>query len=189
MAADAGATVAALDRARAVFRRQIEASGGRVIDMAGDSVLAVFDTAAGAVDAALTVQKSLEAASASLTEERRMRVRIGVHLGDVIEKPDGTVYGDGVNIAARLQSLAAPGGITISEAVHGTVKNAAMYDDQGSHKVKNIAEPIHAFAVRIGSASRARPAHRRGLAVALAASVVIVLAGTLAWQQPRSRLS
>src|SRR5258708_34365576 len=110
MAADAGATVAALDDARAVFRQRIEASGGRVIDMAGDSVLAVFDTAAGAADAALAVQKALEAASASITEERRMRVRIGVHPGDVIEKADGTVYGNGGNVAAHLQAKAWPGG-------------------------------------------------------------------------------
>src|SRR5260370_22235020 len=85
MAADAGATVTALDDMRAVFRREIEANHGRVVDMAGDSVLAVFDTAAGAVNAALAVQKALEAASAAIIVDRRMRVRIGVHLGDVIE--------------------------------------------------------------------------------------------------------
>src|SRR5258708_19300287 len=87
MAADAGATVAALDDARAVFRQRIEANGGRVIDMAGDSVLAVFDTAAGAVDAALAVQKALEAASASIVEKPRMRVRIRLHPGRVMGKP------------------------------------------------------------------------------------------------------
>ena len=149
MAADAGATVAALDRARAVFRRQIEASGGRVIDMAGDSVLAVFDTAAGAVDAALTVQKSLEAASASLTEERRMRVRIGVHLGDVIEKPDGTVYGTGVNIAARLQAKAWPGGLCMSETLYDSVKHQVALNAQfaGRQRLKNIEEPVAIWQV------------------------------------------
>ena len=121
MAADEHATVAALDAARAVFRAQIEAHQGRVIDMAGDSVLAVFDTAAGAVAAALAIQASINPLADAAPEDRRMRFRIGVHLGDVIEKADGTVYGDGVNIAARLQALAEPGGITVSDAVRGAV--------------------------------------------------------------------
>ena len=89
--------------------------------MAGDSVLAVFDTAAGAVTAALDVQEELERAATSVPADRRMRFRIGVHLGDVIEKADGTVYGDGVNIAARLQALAEPAAIAVSEAVRGAL--------------------------------------------------------------------
>ena len=86
--------VAALDAARAVFRSQIEASHDRVIDMAGESVLAVFETATGAVLAALAVQGQLN--GDRNPEDRRMRFRIGVHMGDVFEKPDGTIYGDGV---------------------------------------------------------------------------------------------
>jgi predicted ATPase/class 3 adenylate cyclase len=144
MAADAGATVAALDDARAVFRQRIEASGGRVIDMAGDSVLAVFDTAAGAVDAALAVQKALEAASASMAEDKRMRVRIGVHLGDVIEKPDGSVYGNGVNIAARLQAKAWPGGLCLSQSLYDSVKDQVALNARfaGRQRLKNIDEPV-----------------------------------------------
>ena len=78
-----------------------------------------------------------------------MRFRIGVHLGDVIEKADGTVYGDGVNIAARLEGLAEPGGIAISDAVRGAVKNrvSAAFADLGEQSVKNIAEPVRAYAV------------------------------------------
>jgi adenylate cyclase len=102
MAADERATVASLDTSRAVFRSQIEANQGRVIDMAGDLVLAVFETATGAVLAALAVQQELNASSGAVSEDRRMSFRIGVHMGDVIEKAYGTVYGDGVNIAARL---------------------------------------------------------------------------------------
>jgi adenylate cyclase len=94
-----------------------------VIDMAGDSVLAVFDAVASAVNAALAIQPKLAALSAQLVESRRMQFRVGVHLGDVIEKLDGTVYGDGVNIAARLQALAEPGGIIVSQAVQGAVLN------------------------------------------------------------------
>ena len=117
MAADEAATVAALDSARAVFKSQIESHQGRVIDMAGDSVLAAFETAAGAVTAALAAQQALHASSSSVPENRRMHFRIGVHLGDVMEKADGTVYGDGVNIAARLERLAKPGGVSVSDAV------------------------------------------------------------------------
>ena len=119
MTRDERATVAALDAARDDFRAAIETNNGRVVDTAGDSVLAVFETAAGAVGAALDVQRVLNAKSVEVSKDRRMRFRIGVHLGDVIEKPDGSVYGDGVNIAARLQALALPGGITVSDAVRG----------------------------------------------------------------------
>jgi len=144
MAADAGATVAALEEARAVCREQIAAQGGRVVDMAGDSVLALFESAASAVDAALAVQKALEAASQSAAPERRLRMRIGVHLGDIIEKPDGTVYGHGVNLAARLQAKALPGGICMSETLYESVKEkltgAARY--AGRQRLKNIEEPV-----------------------------------------------
>jgi len=150
MATDERATVAALDAARQVFRDRIEANQGRVIDMAGDSVLAVFETAIGAMTAALAAQAELQRTSLDLPEERRMRFRIGVHLGDVFEKADGTVYGDGVNIAARLEGLTEPGGITISDAVRGAVRGklSASFLDQGEQLVKNIAHPVRAFSVR-----------------------------------------
>src|SRR4051812_1407265 len=149
MAADAGATVAALEEARALFRREIEAHAGRVVDMAGDSVLALFDSAAGAVQAALAVQKALDGRSAGTPEEQRMRLRIGVHLGDVIEKSDGTIYGHGVNVAAHLQSKASPGGVCMSEALYQSVKErvplAARY--AGRQRLKNIDEPIALWQV------------------------------------------
>ena len=113
MAADERGTVAALDAARNVFKSRIESCQGRVIDMAGDSVLAVFETATGAVTAAINIQKEINSSANAASEDRRMRFRIGIHLGDVIEKADGTVYGDGVNIAARLEGLAESGGITV----------------------------------------------------------------------------
>jgi adenylate cyclase len=157
MAADERATVAALDAARAVFRGQIEANAGRVIDMAGDSVLAVFETAAGAVSASLGVQQALAASASATPEDRRMRFRIGIHMGDVIEKADGTVYGDGVNIAARLEGLAEPGGVTVSDAVHGAVRGkvATNFADQGEQQVKNIAYPVRAF--RLTGAAQSAP--------------------------------
>ena len=153
MAADEMATVAALDAARIVFRSQIESHQGRVIDMAGDSVLAVFETAAGAVNAALALQKEFASSAEKTPDDRRMRFRIGVHLGDVIEKPDGTIYGDGVNIAARLQASAEPGGIMVSSVVQEAVRDhvAANFEDEGEHEVKNIARPVHVYRVNIGT--------------------------------------
>ncbi len=167
MAADESSTVAALDAARRVFRGQIEANQGRVIDMAGDSVLSVFELATSAVSAALAIQKALDAASSVLPEERRMRFRIGVHLGEIIEKTDDTVYGDGVNIAARLEGLCEPGGITVSDAVYGAVRGkvAARFADQGEQQVKNIAYPVRAFKVTPeGQAASAPAAATRPLA-------------------------
>ncbi len=150
MGSDECGTVAALDSARAVFRSEIAAHRGRVVDMAGDSVLAVFDSAAGAVDCALAVQGALGEAASAVAESCRMLFRIGIHLGDVQEKDDGTIYGDGVNIAARLEGLADPGGIAVSESVLGVVKRrvAASFDDLGEQPVKNIAEPVRAYRVR-----------------------------------------
>jgi len=144
MAADARATVAALDETRAVFRREIEVNQGRVVDMAGDSVLAVFSNAGEALDASLAVQRALDAASAGVVEERRMRVRIGVHLGEVIEKSDGTIYGHGVNVAARLQARSAPGGLCMSQTFYDSVRERLPTEAQfaGSQRFRNIEEPI-----------------------------------------------
>ena len=135
MAVDERKTVTVLDAARAVFRTQIESNQGRVIDMAGDSVLAVFEIATGALSAALEIQQRLGDA---------LKFRIGVHLGEIIEKPDGTVYGDGVNIAARLQALAEPGRIAVSDAVKGAVgrRVPAEFVDRGEQTVKNIPNAV-----------------------------------------------
>lgn len=153
-------TIELLDAARAAFRARIESSQGRVVDMAGDSVLATFETAAGAVTAALEIQRELRALGAGQPESRRLRFRIGVHLGDVIEKPDGTIYGDGVNVAARLQALAEPGGVTVSDVVCGAVRDRvpAAFDDHGEHSVKNIARPVHAYRLRAEALAGETPA-------------------------------
>jgi adenylate cyclase len=158
MADDERATVAALDEARGVFRRIIESNQGRVVDMTGDSVLAIFETATGAVSAAVTIQQELGSAAEALLENRQMRFRIGVHLGDVMEKADGTVYGDGVNIAARLESLAEPGGTAVSEAVRAAQRNRLLtgFEDLGEHVVKNIPHPVHAYRVTLGGAEENR---------------------------------
>jgi class 3 adenylate cyclase len=147
---DAQATVATLDASRQVFRDHIVAHQGRVVDMAGDAVLAVFETAIGAAEAAMRIQAALTDRNTQLLEHRKMLFRVGVHLGDVIEKPDGTVYGDGVNIAARLESLADPGSVVVSGIVHDVVvrRLQAGFESLGEHSVKNITEPVRAYRIR-----------------------------------------
>ena len=163
MAIDDQATVSTLDSARSVFRHQIGAHGGRVVDMAGDSVLAVFETASGAMSAGLAVQRILGRSSAEVPEELQLRFRIGIHVGDVIEKDDGSVYGDGVNIAARLEGLAEPGCIAVSQSVHGMIARSADadFEDIGEQIVKNIEEPVRAFRARARATRDSTPARAK----------------------------
>ncbi|MEO6407135.1 MAG: adenylate/guanylate cyclase domain-containing protein [Burkholderiaceae bacterium] len=196
MALDEQATVDALDSARSVFRANIEANGGRVVDMAGDSVLAVFETAAGAVRVALQVQQALEALNAGVPTDRSMRFRIGVHLGDVIEKSDGSVYGEGVNVAARLQAIAEPGGLTVSDAVRGSVRQRiqASFQDLGEQQVKNIAEPVRSYRVRpaqgIGASTQpTRWVRPRSARWALASLIVSGFVGIAIWSWPQRWLA
>jgi adenylate cyclase len=147
MQEDDEATVATLEAYRGIFRERIQAHRGRVVDMAGDSVLAVFDAATGAVRAASEIQVALAERNDTLPEARRMRFRIGVNLGEVIERPDGTVYGDGVNIAARLESLAEAGGICVSGTVYDQVEGKSLiaFKFAGEQAVKNIAKPVRTY--------------------------------------------
>jgi adenylate cyclase len=168
MSSNERATVEALDFARQVFREGIEKRGGRVVDAAGDSVLAIFDTAFGAADAALAIQDQLSVASVNDPEDRRMRFRIGLHLGDVMEKPDGSVYGSGINVAARLQTLALPGSIFVSAAMRSMLGHRAgqRFEDQGQHLVKNVAEPLHAYQLSFApAANRAELVNDKSIAV------------------------
>ncbi len=162
MACDEPGTVSALDAAREVFARHIDAQTGRVIDMAGDSVLALFDTAAGAVNAAMAVQDEIAERGAGQAEDCRMRFRIGIHLGDVIEKADGTIYGDGVNTAARLQALAEPGGVSVSDAVECALRHRVPvhFEDQGEKALKNLAKPVHVYRLLRAAAPPAAMAAR-----------------------------
>ena len=170
MGVDDRAAVESLDAARVVFREHVAACDGRIIDMAGDSVLAVFEAVVDAVKASMSIQQELASQAATLSESRRMRFRIGVHLGDVIEKPDGTVYGDGINVAARLQALAEPGGITVSDAVHGVVGGRihTTFDDQGEQRLKNIPRPIRVYALKVQSRPTAASSDVNGGATGLA---------------------
>lgn len=181
MAADERATVAALDAVRAVFRREIEANHGRVVDMAGDSILALFETATGALAAALATQEQLELDSRVQPEDRRMRVRIGVHLGEVIVKPDGTVYGDGINIAARLQSIAPQSGICVSQSLYDTVKGKLPMKAQfaGAQRFKNMPEPVAAW--HVASSTAAQRSGKRPWRVPALAAALLLLALAAGW--------
>ena len=157
MARDDEATICALDAARDVFRRHASAQGGRVVDTAGDSVLAIFGTAMGATSAALAIQSDLNANAEQASPDQWLRFRIGLHLGDVVEKSDGSVYGDGVNVAARLQAIAEPGAVVASEslrlAVRGTLR--AAFQPLGEQHLKNVAEKVKAHRVGAVIASEA----------------------------------
>ncbi len=154
MEADERATVATLDAYRAVFHEHVAGHGGRIVDTAGDSVLAVFPSAIGAVEAAIAIQQDLAGRNEPLPEDRRMRFRVGVNLGDVIEKDDGSIYGSGVNVAARLEGLGEPGGVTISEDIFRQVEGKIDrgFQDIGEHEVKNIARPVRAYRIKLDTA-------------------------------------
>ena len=149
MGEDEQYTVDVLNRYRGVFATAIAEHQGRLVDTAGDSILAVFESVVEAVSSAINIQNSLHDRNSTLDESRRMRFRIGINLGDIIEQEDGTVYGDGVNIAARLESLAEPGGIAVSrlvfEFVEGKVDAEMRFS--GEHAVKNIERPISVYAI------------------------------------------
>ena len=147
MGDDEEATVAVLGDCRGVFSERVEKHDGRVVDTAGDSILSVFDSVVEAVRCAVEIQMTLFERNAELSENRRMRFRIGINLGDIIEKEDGTVYGDGVNVAARMEALAEPGGVTLSDDAYRQVRTKleATFEDMGDQEVKNIAERIRAF--------------------------------------------
>lgn len=153
MGDDEEGTLRVLDAKRVRFAEAIEHHRGRVVDTAGDSILAVFPSVVEAVRCAVEVQTGFRDEDRAVPAETRMQFRIGINLGDVIEKEDGTVYGDGVNVAARLEGLAPPGGVIVSESAHMQVRSKLnlAYDDLGPQRVKNIAERVAAFSVRLAS--------------------------------------
>src|SRR5713101_6854881 len=148
MGDDEEATLRTLSSHRKLIDLLIEQHHGRFVNSAGDSVLAEFASVVNAVQCAVEVQTTLKAENANLPAERRMEFRIGVNLGDVMAEGE-QIYGDGVNVAARLESLAEAGGICISHTVHDQIKNklALSYADLGEQRVKNIAEPVRVFRV------------------------------------------
>jgi adenylate cyclase len=135
---------------REVIAPKVREHGGRIVKHTGDGALVEFGSVVEAVRCALDVQRIILARNAGLPQDRRIDLRIGVNLGDVIVAPDD-IYGHGVNIAARLESIAPPGGICISADAWRHVRGAIAADfvDLGEQRLKNIADPTHVFAVSL----------------------------------------
>jgi class 3 adenylate cyclase len=145
---DEEATLATLSSHRSVVDELIAAGRGRISGTAGDSVLAEFASVVDAVRCAMAIQQALERANRVLAADRRMLLRIGINVGDVMVK-DGDIFGDGVNVAARLEALADPGGICVTRGVrdHLRDRDEFAFDDLGEHAIKNIARPVRVFRV------------------------------------------
>ncbi len=176
------ATLHALTARRAAIEGHVEAHGGRIVNFAGDAILAEFPSAIEAVRAAISIQIDLRARNEALPPDRRMLFRIGINLGDVIEQDDGTVYGDGVNIAARMEALADPGGICVSNNVRDFVDGhvQARFDFLGEKSVKNIAKPVGVYRIDIDGTAAPRTStprlpRRFGTALAAIAAIVALL--------------
>jgi adenylate cyclase len=148
MADDEVATVRTLSAYRDKISAQVQENGGRVVDFTGDNTLTEFSSALNAVECAVNIQNTLKALNAKLHDNRQMHLRIGIHLGEILVDND-VIYGDGVNIASRLEGLAEPGGICLSEIVHSQVhkKFELGFVDAGTRTLKNIATPVRVFKV------------------------------------------
>jgi len=185
MGDDEVATVRAITEYRAVVASTVTGHGGRVVDAPGDNVLAEFSSVVDAVQCAVDIQRQVEARNAPLPLSRRMRFRIGINLGDVIVEGE-RVYGDGVNIAARLESLADGGGICLSGTAYDQIEGKLpySYEFKGEHTVKNIARPVRVYRVRLDPsvAGPSRRATSTRLVKAVAASVAaLLLLGAAGW--------
>lgn len=135
---------------REVWQPAIEASGGSLVNVAGDSILAEFSSAVAAVETAIVVQQRMAELNGTLDADQRLMFRIGLHLGEVIvDEETHHIFGDGVNLAARIQAMAAPGGIAVSRAMRDVTDLHADYSfiDGGEHLAKNVSRPLHIYHV------------------------------------------
>ena len=191
MGDDEEATVRTLKSYREVLTTLIQQHNGKVLDSPGDNLLAEFVSVVDAVQCAVAVQKEINARNEELSENRRMQFRIGINLGDVIQE-EGRIYGDGVNIAARLEGLAEPGGICISKTAFDHIESKLPYgyDFIGDQTVKNIAKPISAYRVLMeprvtvsGKPVDEKSAGKRRMLIIVGAAAVILLAVAVGiWQ-------
>jgi len=190
MGEDEEATVSTLTAYREVFYTLIQQHNGQVLDSPGDNLLAEFASVVDAVQCAVLVQKEIKARNNELPENRRMQFRIGINLGDVIQEK-GQIYGDGVNIAARLEGLSEPGGICVSRTTYDQIKNklAMGYEYLGEHRVKNIHEPVRVYRVltepeaagKLIGEKRFLGRFSRRTALAAIIALVIVAGGLIGW--------
>ena len=187
MGADEETTVRVLNAYKEIMSSLIQQHHGRVVDAPGDNVLAEFGSVVDAVRCGVEIQKELKTRNSELPENRRMEFRIGVNLGDVIE--DGEqILGDGVNIAARMESLADGGGICISGTVYDHIENKLSfgYEYLGEQAVKNIAKPVRVYRVlmepRKPSEVKSKVKGRNQKYLAMAVAVVVIIGAIVAWQ-------
>ena len=159
MGQDEAATVHDLKGHQAVILPLVACHGGRIMDTAGDGILAVFRSVIGATQCAVEIQTVMAARNKDAPENRRMLFRIGINLGDVIHD-ETRIYGDGINVAARLEALAAPGGVLVSQSVHDQVRDRLdlVFEDLGERELKNIARPVRVYRFRTPTESKAAPA-------------------------------
>src|SRR5271163_1779961 len=138
----------------------IDAHSGRVVKRTGDGIIVEFRSVVHAARCAMEVQNGVAERNAGVAPERRIEFRIGIHLGDVVEEADGDLMGDGVNIAARLEGICAPGAICLSEDAYRQVKGRLdlSVSDLGPTQLKNIAEPVRVYSLQVGVAGQAKPA-------------------------------
>jgi adenylate cyclase len=196
MAEDEAATVRTLSDYREEVGLLVRQHRGHVVDTAGDSLLAEFPAATEAVSCAVDIQGSLRARNSSLASERRMEFRIGIHLGEVRVEGE-RIYGDGVNIAARLEGLAEAGGVCISATVHEQVRNKLDlgFEDLGEQSLKNIPDPVRIYRIqpesepgeptRPPAAKRKRFGRLRAALAATAAVLLLIAVGLWAsWPRP-----
>jgi TolB-like protein/class 3 adenylate cyclase len=186
MAEDEAATIRTLTDYREEIAMLVRQHRGRVVDSPGDNILAEFPTALDAVRGAVEIQRVIGVRNSDLPAERRMEFRIGVHLGDVAVEGD-RLYGDGVNIAARLEGLAQPGSICVSRTVREQVlhKLELAYEDLGEQEVKNIPEPVQAYRIGIGAETLPaglRPRPIRRVAVTTLLVLLVAAVGAAAWR-------
>lgn len=174
---------------------EISARGGRIVKTTGDGVLVEFASAVEAVACAITIQRGNAARNEPVPEEKRLTFRIGINVGDIIID-SSDIFGDGVNVAARLETLCEPGGLCISGGAHDQIRDKLpiTFDDLGEQPVKNIARPVRAFALApsaiaaapvLPPGKRAVPAAARRVWIAAAFAVLLVAAGTGAWWKMR----
>jgi adenylate cyclase len=190
MEADEAATILALADSKELMANFVQQYRGRVVDAPGDNLLAEFGSVVDATECAVKIQQALKAKNAQLPENRRMEFRIGVNLGDVVEEA-GRIYGDGVNIAARLEGLAKPEGICISRTAYDHVKNKLKlgYEYLGEHSVKNIAEPVRVYRVltepeaagKVIGEKRFLGRISRRAAIATILTLIVVAGGLAGW--------
>ena len=163
MHANDRATLQLLNDSRGLYSQKVGEHDGRIVNAPGDSVLAEFASVVKAVECALELQRAFALRNAALPLDQRMQYRIGVNLGDVLVDASG-VYGDGVNVAARLESLCEPGAIAISASAYEQVRDRidARFVDAGEHAVKNIERPVHVYRVDVGAGEARTGSSRTG---------------------------